>query len=151
MIRTKRLKVAIGSTAAALILSVGITGCGSSPSSGGAASTSSGNAAPPAITVTAEQYNKDYQANEVTADNKYKDKTIEITGKVKSIDKDFADKVYITLSPGDNDDEDLGVQVHLQNVQDGASLAKEQQVTFVGTGDGLTMQIPSIKDATIKK
>src|SRR5271154_4133084 len=39
----------------------------------------------PSVTLTVEQYEKDYADNEVAAEKKYRLKTLEVTGKVKKI------------------------------------------------------------------
>lgn len=40
---------------------------------------------------------KDYNANEVRADDQYKGRSLIISGKVQSIDKDFLDNVIVRL------------------------------------------------------
>ena len=53
---------------------------------------------PTPITVTAAELFRDYEANEVAADEKYKGKMIGVQGTVKSIGKDIVGSMYITLS-----------------------------------------------------
>ena len=48
--------------------------------------------------VSAATLHKEYDQNEVTADAKWKGKTVIVSGKVHSIEKDFMDDAYITLS-----------------------------------------------------
>jgi hypothetical protein len=101
------------------------------------------------ISVSAKEYDKKYQDNEVAADNLYKGKKIEITGKIESISKDIADDVYISLA-GAGDDVSMGIQCHLSDPAKAADLKKGQSVTIVGTGDGMVVTIPQLKDCSIK-
>jgi hypothetical protein len=51
----------------------------------------------PPMQVTSNKLVEDYKANEVSADAKYKGKTVEITGTVETIGKDILDNPYITF------------------------------------------------------
>lgn len=51
----------------------------------------------PMIKVTATKLSEDYKANEISADAKYKGKTVEISGVVGSIGKDILSTPYIVL------------------------------------------------------
>ena len=51
----------------------------------------------PDVTITAMQLWKDYDANEVAADNKYKGKWLLVSGEVDSVTKDFSGWPYIIL------------------------------------------------------
>jgi hypothetical protein len=101
-----------------------------------------------AIMVDAKQYFKDYQDNEVTADEKYKGKDILISGVVASIQKDFTDGAYITLSV-----DEIGIQnvrVTLKDNNDAKTLHKGQAVRFSGIGGGMIMGDPLIDDGVLK-
>lgn len=52
------------------------------------------------VSVTAAQLYKDYEANEVAADAKYKGKVIAVSGVVGNIGKDLLDKMYVSLKTG---------------------------------------------------
>jgi tRNA_anti-like len=54
----------------------------------------------PTIKVTADQLMSDYTANEVSADAKYKNNVIEVSGIVETIGKDIVDTPYIALKTG---------------------------------------------------
>jgi hypothetical protein len=58
--------------------------------------------APPAppIKVTAAELTADYQANEVAADERWKGKSVAITGVVAGTKKDFMDDIYVILGSG---------------------------------------------------
>ena len=49
------------------------------------------------LETTAEQYDADYDANEVAADQKYEGKTILLTGVIESINEDFKGDAYLVL------------------------------------------------------
>jgi hypothetical protein len=49
------------------------------------------------LKTTAEQYDADYDANEVAADQKYEGKKILLTGVIESINKDFKGDAYLVL------------------------------------------------------
>jgi len=50
--------------------------------------------------VPAAQLYAEYASNEVAADNKYKGKTIIVTGMVEKIGKDLTDDTYVALATG---------------------------------------------------
>lgn len=56
--------------------------------------------AQPTIIVTADKIMSDYTANEVSADAKYKNNTVQVSGIVDSIGKDIMDTPYISLHTG---------------------------------------------------
>ena len=55
----------------------------------------------PAANVSAAQLFADYKANEIAADEKYKGKTLAVSGTVENIGKDITDDMYITLKTSD--------------------------------------------------
>ena len=112
----------------------------SSPSDTASSSTSDTPAAPAAISVSASELSAAYNANEVSADDKYKDKLLAVSGTVDSIGKDITDTPYITLSAsGDL----LGVQCMFDDQYKGslAQLQKGQHVTIHGTCKGKTLNV----------
>jgi len=93
--------------------------------------------APAPVSVTATSLYQDYEANEVAADEKYKSKTLAVSGTVDSIGKDIADTMYVSLSSGK--------QYSITNVQCMfgdehknalSRLNKGQKVTIKGRCDG---------------
>lgn len=118
-------------TAAVLFLVIGLSsGDSSDPStvSSGSASTQS----VVAIKVSAEQIVGDYKDNGVAADAKYKDKLVEISGVVDTIDKDILDTPYITL-------ESYKYAI-VDRVQCMFSRADEAQLAAVAKGQNITLQ-----------
>ncbi|MCF8118803.1 MAG: hypothetical protein K9L83_01210 [Deltaproteobacteria bacterium] len=91
-----------------------------------------------------------YENNEVGADNKYKGKKIQVTGKVGEIKKDVLDNLYVTLG--------TGAEYELPQIQaffadsmnnELGNLQKGQSLTVVGTVDGLMMNV-IVNDCIIK-
>ncbi|MDP1625314.1 MAG: hypothetical protein Q8L64_06160 [bacterium] len=54
----------------------------------------------PTIKVTADQLMNEYNANEISAEAKYKGKVIQVSGTVESIGKDIVGSAYIALRTG---------------------------------------------------
>lgn len=59
--------------------------------------------APEVIKVTSSAMVKEYIANEVSADTKYKGKLVEISGTIKDIGKDIVDTPYIIIESNPSD------------------------------------------------
>lgn len=87
--------------------------------------------------IYARSLAKDYNANEVAADNKYKGKMVAVTGVVTQISKDVAGDVFVALSAGDNVFE--GVQAYLDSKSgvEAATLSKGQKIGLVCRVDGM--------------
>jgi hypothetical protein len=51
----------------------------------------------PAYTLSANQLVKDYEANEVAADAKYKGLIVIVSGSIESIGKDIMDQAYVVI------------------------------------------------------
>lgn len=100
------------------------------------------NDAAPDLSVVAERIVADYTANEVSADQKYKGKLIEVTGAVDSIGKDLFDHPYVTVGSGGEEFE-LTVQCALRNGQESAAagLSKGQMVKLRGNCRGKMMNV----------
>jgi hypothetical protein len=113
--------------------SVSESGSGSTaPASGPSVSESGAGSTPPAISVTADQLVSDYEANEVAADEKYKEKVIEVSGYVDSIGKDITDTMYVTLETGE--------EFSLVHPQLFFSDTHEAEVAELKKGDPLTVR-----------
>lgn len=124
----------------ALLLSVALA-CAESPRPTPSSQSSSVPGASPVpvntIAITASNLFAAYEANEVAADEAYKNKILKITGKVDTVGKDILDTMYVTLGSG--------VQYSFGNVQcmfadehksELMQLHKGQTVTVVGTCNG---------------
>lgn len=86
-----------------------------------------------AIKVTASQLYSDYEANEVAADAKYKDKKVEITGTISSIGKDLMDTPYVVLVVSPNNPV-FSVQCMFDKSEQSklASLSKDSKIVLSG-------------------
>lgn len=91
---------------------------------------------------------KDYQANEVSADNIYKGKGLLVLGTVDSITKDVFQNVVVRLK---SPNQFMGVMATLREDQAGkaASLANGQRVRLVCEGNGAVATIPMLGDCTL--
>lgn len=90
------------------------------------------------IEITAVDLYAAYDANEVAADLKYKDKTLKITGTVKDIGKDILDRIYITLET----DELLRTvccYISKSSTEAVAQLKEGDTVTLVGKCKGMNI------------
>jgi len=99
------------------------------------------------ISITSSQLVSEYQQNEIAADSKYKDKTLEVTGRVGSIAESFG-KQYVTLK---SDDIIITVQCFLKSSEGekAATLSPGQSVTLQGRNDGMSFNV-TLSDCTIK-
>ena len=119
--------------------------CGDRPSGAGSKGGAPKAARVPSMEVSASVLFADYHANEVSADAKYKGKTLAVTGTVSSIDKDFMDDVVVhfaTSSPF------MGIMAKLDVSQKGmaAGLTKGQQIRLVCEGGGMVVGSPALSD-----
>lgn len=123
-----------GGYAAAMLL-LGLVNLGTDPGATGPAA-NNGDLQPTAISVTAEQFAKDYEANEVAADEKYKGNIVEVTGIIKEIGKDVFGNLYVSLENG-QDLSLLSVDCYFDDNfdQQMASLSKGRQITIRGRCD----------------
>jgi tRNA_anti-like len=100
------------------------------------------------IKVTPKQLLADYSANEVSADMKYKGKTIEISGPIESISKDLFDNIYVAVEAGDPI-RTIQCYFDADNTKKVAALTKGQKITVQGRGDGLMMNVV-LRDSVLK-
>lgn len=123
----------------------GDKGSGSSSSSPASSDTSDSSSSdsssePAAISISANQLSSAYNANELAADDKYKDKVLAVSGTVDSIGKDITDTPYVTLQAnGDL----LGIQCMFDNQykEQLSKLHKGQQIQIHGTCKGKTLNV----------
>jgi hypothetical protein len=101
------------------------------------------------VGVSAADLYKDYKANEVSADDKYKGKTLKMSGTITSINKGIGDSMYLVYSTSNQFE---GVQAHLAASQKSkaAGLSKGASVTVECIGDGMIIGSPMLKDCTIE-
>lgn len=92
-----------------------------------------------AIQVTAAQLSEDYQSNEVSANQKYKDKDLIISGRIESISQTFGTP-QVTLTSGRMF---FGVTINLEKSQEStaANLSKGQEIKVFGVGGGNLLNV----------
>ena len=105
------------------------------------------------IAVSAYQLAGDYHANEVSADNKYKNNLLEISGTIDSIGKDILGYPFITLSNGSDsislNDVECSFDQTDSNNSALSSLSKGQKITLEGTGSGMTLTQVMVKNCSV--
>lgn len=91
----------------------------------------------PTIKVTADQIMSDYTANEVSADAKYKNNEVQVSGIVDTIGKDILDTPYIALKAG-GEYSFSTVQCMFSKSDESAlaSVSKGQRIVLVGQVTG---------------
>lgn len=96
------------------------------------------------LKINATDYDKTFDQNEVLANQKFKNKTILFSGKIKSIDIDMMGNPNITFVAGNNYS---GVIAKFSKSQTDllAKLQKGKSLSIVCKGDGKLMQ-PSLKE-----
>lgn len=141
----------------ALGSSGGEEGTGSAPVSSAEAdgtaseeSTPASEAEPAPIEISATDLITAYDENEIAADEEYQDKLLQITGTVKSIGTDVADRAYLMLADDRNEYAILGVQCYFEEEQAAAlaDLKEGDTVTLTGTCEGVVVSV-SVKDCTL--
>jgi len=104
-------------------------------------------ALPAPIDVTAKQLFADYEENEISADTKYKGKTLRVSGRVEKIGKDILDEPYVELA---GSSEWTGVHASFKNEGALGSLKKGQQLTVRCRGNGSSIGSPLLDDCAIE-
>jgi hypothetical protein len=105
----------------------------------------------PQITVTSANISKEYSENEVAADDKYKSKIIEISGKITGIDNgSFDNEMIIKLADGKYDFSGPWCYMKASEKEKVLAFKKGQQVTLIGKGESATMGSPILKDCVVK-
>lgn len=109
-------------------------------------------AAPKSYTkVSAATLIADYDGNEIRGDNAWKDKDVEVTGTVRSIDKGPFGGLYVVLTTGDRMNFH-SVHVNLKKSEEGraANLNKGDSATFKGRVQGYVVGSVSVRDAELE-
>ncbi|ULU25301.1 Ivy family c-type lysozyme inhibitor [Dyella terrae] len=97
--------------------------------------------APEIIDISAPQLFGEYQANEVLADTKYKDKWIYVHGVVVRISKDFSDDPYVELL-GTDEYQTVHANFSKAAISQLATLRKGEQVSIMCRGKGMVISSP---------
>ena len=92
----------------------------------------------PSVTISASKLYKEYNENEIAADEKYKGKIIEVTGVIRDIGNDIMNNAYVTLAG----DEYFGdIQCYFNKKSVVAKLSKGKRITIIGSCSGLLMNV----------
>lgn len=99
------------------------------------------------IIVEASDLWRDYHANEVAADDRYKGRTLLVDGTVTGIRKGVLNSIILDLK-GPN--EFMSVHAHLvkSEAAEAAALSKGRIVTLFCTGAGMVIGSPILRDCT---
>lgn len=88
-----------------------------------------------ALKVNYKTLYADYEANPINADAKYRDKKLQLTGSIATIDRDIGQSPYITFNIDTYGAK--SIKMSFDNDEAVASLKKGQKVTVEGTCTGL--------------
>lgn len=88
-----------------------------------------------------------YRANEVAADEKFRNKKLALTGQISDIGKDITDKPYISFKVGSF--ENVTCYFDSKNSKLISELSKGDTITIVGTCSGLILTNVILKDSSL--
>ena len=100
------------------------------------------------IEVSAGQLFDEYKANEVAADDKYKGKTIKVTGIIDEISKDFADNAIVKLKTS-NQFSTVFSYLEKSELEKAKNLSKDIPITMVCNGQGMIITSAILKECVI--
>jgi hypothetical protein len=101
----------------------------------------------PVATVSAMEMWRQYEANEVSADNYYKDRVFRVTGTVHSIDKDVMDNIVLRLA-SPNDFMSTSATIDKSGAERAAQLEKGERVALTCVVKGRVIGSPVLDDCT---
>ena len=99
------------------------------------------------IKISAKKLYREYDSNEVLADEKYKGKQIAVTGVISDIGKDIFNDPYITLSGGYLDN--VNCYFDKESIKIISKIRKGQKLTVIGKCNGKVITDVIIKDCEI--
>lgn len=104
----------------------------------------------PPMQVTAKQLYAEYQANEVSADEKYKGQSLVVSGPIHAIEKDAFGNVIVRLGIGDQ----FGLQSVMGKLDDSQkakamSLVKGKPLALSCQGGGMVIGDPVLDDCVL--
>jgi len=100
-----------------------------------------------AVQVNVIQLYNDYKRNEISADNKYRNKKLIITGMIGSINRGIGDDYYITLI-ANNEYQDIRANFKVGYKDYLSKLQKFQNIKLSCVGDGMLIGSPILRDCT---
>jgi hypothetical protein len=100
--------------------------------------------------VTAATLINDYKANEVRADNKWKDHNVAVTGIVSNVSKDAFGGIYVLLGTGAQFEiNEVHCQFPRKLASQAAALSKGDKVTINGKVTGMVIASVMLDDAEV--
>lgn len=139
--------VAITIALMTLWLACGNSGAGSG---GGGGALGSPTPSGPPIDVTAADLFQAYQANEVAADQVYRNHRVRVTGTVAAIRRDFMNRTVVDLNSGANMFLHVNATLADSQAARAATLSRGENIVVVGDCSGMVVGSPQIADATIE-
>ena len=100
----------------------------------------------PSVIITASKLYKEYNENEIAADEKYKGKIIEVTGVIRDIGNDIMDNAYITLVGNEYFGD---IQCYFNEKSVVAKLSKGKRITVMGSCSGLMINV-QVNDCIVR-
>ena len=101
----------------------------------------------PTVWISATDLYRQYDENEVAADEQFKGRTLSVTGSVESIGKDFTDSIVIELVGGRFRTVRASMNASEKNAA--AHLVKGQKLSVLCKGRGKLVGSPVLKNCTI--
>lgn len=96
------------------------------------------------ISITSEQLYKEYEANEIAADQKYKNRAVKVSGTLRSIGKTIGDKPYLNLSTGAFSHQVMVLFPADQYNDKLATFKRGDRIELTGTCTGMTLGMVGI-------
>lgn len=100
------------------------------------------------VRSTAPELFAKYHANEVAADDQFKDKRVAVSGQISSINKDMFSNIYLVLRDA-NPFEGVHAELASASEKYAASLSKGEDVSLVCTGSGMVIGSPILKSCEL--
>lgn len=139
-----------GLIALATLIVIGAVFGGGDKATPAAGQTSAAEDAPKveAIKVTAGEISKAYEENEAAADSQYKDKLLQVSGKVSGITKDITDNTVVALA-GSNQFIPVQGTLISEEAAKALTLKKGDKVTLQCKGAGEVASFPMLQDCAV--
>jgi PBP1b-binding outer membrane lipoprotein LpoB len=99
--------------------------------------------------LTAAKLHKEYNANEVRADSKYKGKRLAVAGRVESIDKDFMGDIVLKLKAGNGFLDTVSADLLDAEKSKAMDLSKGDKVFLLCTGGTMVMNMPTLRKCSM--
>ena len=101
-------------------------------------------APPQVLRITAIELNRAYKKNEVSADDQFKGRTIQVSGRVSSITKDAFDNMHVRLAVSEFGLDDVDCKMPDSLKSEVGSLSKGQSIEVQGKVTGMVIGIVSV-------